>query len=178
MISLMVDPASVDGTMDYIDRIKQRIFEKVREGMREGMEYMAGEAVAAASAAGIQARTGQFFADIEKSPEVWEDPAYIHGQVDADSEMTSDGRKFQGYLGTALDAGFRVPATAKEGSKHSRHQGTSMVYQFLTSNGAMRFTTGHKKFTVRPHPFFLRAEEASQPTVLELIQMRIAEAAE
>ena len=167
MLVVTVTPQSVDQTIDYVERTKQRIFEKMREGMTEAMEGLAAEVVSEAGAAGIQARTGALFADILKSPRIRENAEAITGTVSTLSEMTSGGRKFRGYLGTALDEGFHVKAVKSKGP-----------YQFTAADGETFFTQGHIAFDIKPHPFLHRAKEAFTQPIMEIIANRVAEAFE
>jgi hypothetical protein len=166
VLQLAVTQRSIDSTAGYIERVKLRIFQKMREGMQEAMEGLAGEAVAQAGAAGIQAKTGALFADILASAKVRETPELIAGSVDAQSEMTSGGRKFKGYLGTALDEGFSVKAV--EGN----------LFQFTAPDGGTLYSRGHRAFDVKPHPFLRQAKEAFTAPIFDIIQARVAEAYE
>lgn len=166
MLQLAVEQRSVDSVAGYLERVKLRIFQKMREGMQEAMEGLAGETVFQASAAGIQNRTGQLFTDILNSPKVRETPELIVGTVTAASEMTSGGRKFKGYLGTALDEGFHVPAV------------TGKLFQFTSADGDTLYARGHTAFDVKPHPFLRRSKEAFTAPILEIIAARVAEAYE
>ena len=166
MLQVIIEQRSVDSVVGYVERVKQRIFQKMHEGMQEAMEGLATEAVSQASAAGIQARTGQLFSDILSSPRVKETPELVIGTVDAQSEMTSAGRKFKGYLGTALDEGFHVKAV--EGK----------LFQFTTANSDTFYSLGHTAFDVAPHPFMRQAKEAFTAPIMEIIAARVAEAYE
>jgi hypothetical protein len=78
--------------------------------------------------------------------------------------MTSGGRKFKGYLGTAIDEGFHVPAV--EGK----------LLKFTPAGAETRFTRGHVAFDVAPHPFLIRAKEAFASPIMQIIAARVAEA--
>ncbi len=164
MLQIIVEQRSVDTAVEYVERVKQRIFQKMREGMQEAMEGLAAEAVSQASGAGIQSRTGQLFTDILSSPRVKETAELIIGTVDAQSEMTSGGRKFRGYLGTALDEGFHVKAV--EGK----------LFQFTAANSSTLYSMGHTAFGVSPHPFLRQAKEVFSAPIMEIIASRVAEA--
>ena len=138
----------------------------MRQGMQEAMEGLAQEAVSQAGAAGIQSRTGDLFADILSSPKVKETPELVVGTVSAQSNMTSGGRKFKGYLGTALDEGFHVRAV--EGS----------LFQFTAASSDTFYSRGHTAFDVAPHPFLRQAKEAFTAPIMEIIAARVAEAYE
>jgi hypothetical protein len=166
MLQVVVERRSVDSAFAYMERTRQRIFQKMREGMQEAMEGLAAEAVSQATAAGIQPRTGQLFEDILASPKVRETAELIRGTVSAESDMTIGGRKFRGYLGTALDEGYNVPSF------------DSKVFQFTSADGNTFFTRGHVAFDVKPHPFLHRAKEAFTAPILEIIEAKIAEAYE
>lgn len=178
MLNVIIEQRSVDSVLDYVERTKLRIFAKMHEGMQEAMEGLAGETVYQASAAGIRSRTGQLFTDILSSPKVSETAELIFGRVTMKSEMTSGGRKFEGYLGTALDAGFTVPSAVPEGRKIDTRQGTAKVFEFMAADGESRFTFGHKAIHVKPHPFLHRAKEAYTAPILQIIESRVAEAYE
>jgi hypothetical protein len=165
MLQVIIEQRGVDTVVSYIERTKQRIFQKMREGMEEAMQGLAGEAVYQASAAGIHNKTGQLFTDILNSPKVGENADAIFGRVRTKSEMTSGGRKFEGYLGTALDEGFRVPATKK-----------TKVFQFAAADGDTIYSRGHVAFDVKPHPFLARAKEEFTAPIFEIIERRVAEA--
>jgi hypothetical protein len=166
MLQIVIEQSSVDGVAAYLDRVKLRIFANMKLGMQEAMEGLAAEAVTQASAAGIQARTGALFRDILESPKVKETAELIVGRVSAESEMTSGGRKFRGYLGTALDEGFHVSVV--EGK----------LFQFTPPGAETRFTRGHVAFDVAPHPFLSRAKQAFADPIMEIIAARVAEAYE
>jgi len=166
MLQLVVEQSSVDSVVGYVERVKLRIFEKMHQGMQEAMEGLATETVSQASAAGIQSRTGQLFTDILNSPRVKETAELITGTVNAKSEMTVGGRKFKGYLGTALDEGFHV--TAVEGK----------LFQFTAAGSDTFFSVGHTAFDVQPHPFMRQAKEAFTAPIMEIIAARVAEAYE
>jgi hypothetical protein len=164
MIQLIIEQRNVDEVGAYVERVKLRIFQKMREGMREAMDGLADETVSQAAGAGIQQRTGELFLDILASPRVRETPELIIGTVDAQSEMTSGGRKFKGYLGTALDEGYRVPAV----------QGN--LFQFTEASAETLYSRGHSAFDVKPHPFLNRAKEAFTAPIMEIINAAVAEA--
>ena len=166
MLQFVVEQRSVDSVVGYIERTKLKIFAQMKLGLQEAMQGLAGEAVSQASAAGIQARTGELFADILASPRVAETPELIVGRVSAKSEMTSGGRKFEGYLGTAVDEGFHVPAV------------TDMLLQFTPAGSETRFTRGHVAFDVAPHPFLRQAKEVFTDPIMQIIAARVAEAYE
>ena len=166
MLRLVVEQRSVDSVVGYVERVKLRIFAQMRLGMQEAMEGLAGEAVSQASAAGIQARTGALFTDILNSPRVKETPELITGTVRTQSDMTSGGRKFKGYLGTALDEGFHVRAVSGK------------LFQFTAANSDTLYSMGHVAFDVAPHPFLREAKEAFTSPIMEIIAARVAEAYE
>jgi len=166
MLQIIIEQRNVDSVVGYVERVKQRIFEKMRIGMREAMDGLADETVAQAGAAGIQPRTGELFLDILSSPKVKETPELIIGTVDTQSEMTSGGRKFKGYLGTALDEGFHVRAV--EGK----------LFQFTTADSDTLYSLGHTAFDVKPHPFLRQAKDAFTAPIMEIIEARVAEAYE
>jgi hypothetical protein len=166
MLQIIFEQQSVDSVVSYVERVKQRIFVQMRLGMQEAMEGLAGEVVSQASTAGIQARTGQLFSDILNSPKVRETAELIIGRVTAESEMTSGGRKFKGYLGTAIDEGFHVAAV--EGN----------LFQFTASSGGTLYSRGHTAFDVKPHPFLREARVAFTDPIMEIINARVAEAYE
>jgi hypothetical protein len=178
MLQLTVEQRSVDSVVDYVERVKMRIFAQMRVGMREAMEGLAAEAVSQASTAGIQMRTGQLFEDILNSPSVHETAELIVGGIGVKSDMTIKGRTFQGYLGTALDEGYTVPSAVPLSRKIDKAQGTAGVFQFIAANGDTRFTFGHKAIRVRPHPFLRQAKEAFTDPIMEIIAARVAEAYE
>lgn len=165
MLIIQAEPRSVDRVLDHVDEVKERIFAKMREGMQEAMEGLATEAVAQATAAGIQSRTGQLFEDILNSPKVRENAELIFGRVSTESEMTIAGRKFKGFLGTALDEGF-----------HVRSEHAKAPYQFTGSDGGTFYARGHVAFDVKPHPFLRRTKEAFTAPILQIIAAKVAEA--
>ena len=166
MLRVTIDPRSVDNVVDYVERTKLRIFQKMREGMREAMDGLADEAVSQAQSAGIQIRTGELFLDILASPKVKETEDLIIGSVSAQSEMTTGGLKFKGYLGTALDEGFKVPGV----------EGT--LFQFTEADKDTLYSRGHIAFDVKPHPFLRQAKEAFTAPIMEIIAAAVAEAYE
>jgi hypothetical protein len=166
MLQIVIEQSSVDSVDSYIERVKLRIFKQMRLGMKEAMQGLAAEAVGQASSAGIQARTGQLFADILASPKVRETTDVIVGRVSTQSEMTSGGRKFKGYLGTAIDEGFHVPAV--EGK----------LLKFTPAGAETRFSRGHVPFDVAPHPFLRRSKESFAAQIMQIIATRVAEAYE
>lgn len=168
MLQVTIEQRSVDSVVGYVDRMKLRIFQKMYEGMEEAMQAMAGEAVVEAMAAGIHSRTGQLFSDILSSPTVRETPELVIGRVTTKSEMAVAGRKFVGYLGTALDQGFHVPASRRSAGP----------YQFVSADGDTVYTRGHIAFDVKPHPFLRKTKEVFTSPILEIIERRVAEAYE
>ena len=166
MLQVIIEQRNVDSVVGYVERVKQRIFEKMRIGMREAMDGLADEAVTQAQGAGIHQRTGELFLDILSSPRVKETPELIIGTVGTQSEMTSGGRKFKGYLGTAIDEGFHVPAV--EGK----------LLRFTAANSDTIYSLGHTAFDVKPHPFLQKAKEAFTAPIMEIIESRVAEAYE
>lgn len=170
MLQLVIEQRSVDQVQGYIERTKLRIFEKMREGMQEAMEGLAGETVYQAAAAGIQNRTGDLFTDILNSPKVSESAEAITGRVSVLSEMTSGGRKFKGYLGTALDEGFHDPAVDP-----SKYKGP---FEFTSADGDTLYSRGHVAFDVKPHPFLRQAKESYTSPIMEIIEAAVAEAYE
>lgn len=166
MIGFEVDQRSVDGTVEYLGTVRQRIFAAVRGGMKEGMEGLAGTAVAEMGAAGIQSRTNQLAENILASPQIAEDKYAIKGRVSAKGKMKLKGRTFLGFLGTALDEGYRVPAVK------------CAMYQITKPDGETFWARGHVAFDVKPHPFLRRASESYAPTLIDIISARIREATE
>jgi hypothetical protein len=165
MLQVVIEQRSVDAVESYLEKTKQKIFQNMREGMLEAMQGLAGEAVYQAQAAGIRNKTGQLFTDMLNSAKVGENADVIWGRVNTKSEMTSGGRKFTGYLGTALDQGFRVPASKK-----------TKVFQFAAADGETIYARGHVAFDVKPHPFLHRAKEEFTTPIMEIIERRVAEA--
>ncbi len=178
MLQVIIEQRSVDQVVDYVERVKLRIFEKMREGMREAMDTLADETVSKMLGAGIEMRTGELALDILASPSVKETSELIVGTVSPKSEMKSGGRTFLGYLGTALDEGYTVPSAVPLGKKVGKGQGDAGVFQFTTSDGDTRYTFGHKAIRVRPHPFLHEAVEASRAPIMEIIAASVAEAYE
>lgn len=164
---MLIVTANPDGALDYLERTKQRIFAGMREGMQEAMDTLAGGAVQEAAAAGVRARTGQLFSDILASPRIRETADAIRGTISTASEMTSGGRKFKGYLGTAIDEGFHVRAVQARSP-----------YEFTDADGETFFTRGHIAFDVKPHPFLRRTKEAFTQPIFDIIEARVAEAIE
>ncbi len=164
MLQVVIEQRSVDQVEEYLEKTKLKIFAKMHDGMQEAMEGLAGEAVYQAMAAGIHARTGQLFTDMLNSAKVRETPELIIGRVTTKSEMTSGGRKFPGYLGTALDEGFHVPPVKGK------------LFQFTAASGETFYARGHAAFDVKPHPFLHRAREVFTAPIMEIIAARVAEA--
>jgi hypothetical protein len=166
VIGFEVDQHSVDQTVDYLDSVRLRIFAGVRSGMKEAMEGLAGTAVAEMGAAGIQSRTNQLAENILASPQIAEDKYAIRGRVSAKGKMKLKGRTFLGFLGTALDEGYHVPAVK------------CPMYQIVAPDGDTFWARGHVAFDVKPHPFFRAASESYAPTLIDIISARVREATE
>lgn len=178
MITLVLDPRSVDETVDYLEHSRQRILAAVKEGMLEAMEGLAGEAVAKFYEAGLKSQTGQTVENIEASPEVTSDEQRVRGRVSAERDITLGGRKSK-HIGLWFQEGYHVPEVRdrrKPGSRRRDHARAGDIYQFTEPDGSTFWTTGHKAFDVRPHPFLNPALEQYGPAISEIIQRRIDEA--
>ena len=163
MIAYQVDQASVDRTVEHLESVRLRIFAGVREAMQEGMQGLAETAVVEMGAAGIQRRTGSLAENILKSPKIFENRWSIMGRVTAKGKMKIGGREFLGFLGTALDEGYRVPPV------------TCAMHEIVAADGNTFWARSHVAFDVRPHPFLRPASAAYMPTLLDLIESRIHE---
>jgi hypothetical protein len=181
MLQLIVKQRSEDSVVGYVERVKQRIFQKMHEGMQEAMEGLAGEVIMRASADGIQARSGEFFEKIlESAKHVQETPDLIIGRVVAEDTL---GRK-EKHIGLWLIEGTHVPAT-KLSENGQRRKFNRKGYDFLlhkafmfTAGGATVWAAGHKAFDVRPRPILSEAKESFTPVIMQIIAARVAEAYE
>jgi hypothetical protein len=174
MLQLIVEQSSVDTAIEYIERVKQRIFEKMREGMQEAMEGLAAEAVTQASADGIQARSGAFFRGILESPSMLDNAEFIQGRVTVDD---TQGRRMK-HLGLWLVEGYHVPAVALANLKKNREFHRGDEFMFTASNGATVFSRSHAAFDVKERPFLHQAKEAFSSPIMQIIAARVAEAYE
>lgn len=181
MLQLVVESSSVDSTLEYVERVRLRIFEKMRLGMLEAMKGLAGEVISQASSDGIQARTGKLFEEILASAEhVRETPDLIMGRIVADNSL---GRK-QKHIGLWLIEGTHVPATKLSDSGQRRRFNASGNQLFLhkafmfTAGGATAWAAGHRAFDMKPHPFLSQAKAVFTEPIMEIIAVRVAEAYE
>lgn len=165
MIGYFVDQSSVDQTVEYLGTVRLRIFEQVRLGMAEAMEGLGATAIEQMAAAGIQSRTGKLEAGFEQYS-VRENRNVIVGLITPKRDMTIKGRTFPGFVGTALDEGFRVP------------QIEGKFLQFTSATGDTLYSRGHVAFDVAPHPFLRAASERFAPTLIDIITERVNAAVE
>jgi len=167
MLEIKVDQSSVDSTLDYMERVKQRILDGVRAGMAEGMQVLAANTVAEMAAAGIQNRTGALAANVLKSPRVTEDARFITGRVGAMALVKAKGgSEYYNNLGNILDIGAIEPVVQ------------SPMHQITEPDGDTFWARGHVAFDVKPHPFFRRAFQVSESPIMDIIRARVAEATE
>lgn len=169
MLDYFVDQASVDQTVEYLEAIRKRIFAEAKLGMAEAMDGLGAAAISGAASAGIQSRSGKLDEGFEWHRVVEYRDAIV-GEIEPRREMKLDGRTFEGFIATALDEGYVVPA--------SKATGTEKVFMFVTPDGEGRYTLGHKGFKVAPHPFLRAAVEGYEPTLIDIIQERVAAATE
>lgn len=165
MLTLNVDQSSVDQTVEYLETVRLRIFEQVRLGMHEAMDALGQVTVASMAAAGIVSRTGKLARGFETAT-VAENRSVIVGRLFGRRDMTIKGRTFEGFVGTALDEGYRVPEVADK------------VVKITKPDGETFFRRGHMAFDVKPHPFLRQASESFAPTLLDIIAERINAAVE
>lgn len=165
MINFVVDQSSVEQSLEYLEAVRQRIFAQVRLGMKEAMDGLGQTAIAEMAAAGIVSRTGKLAEGFEFSS-VRENRNVIVGQLWGRRDMTIKGRTFAGYVGTALDEGYRVPEVK------------DTLIRFTKAGEGTFYSRGHVAFDVEPHPFLRQASEAFAPTLIEIIAERIAAATE
>lgn len=156
MISLVLDQSSADGVNAYVDRVKQRIFERLHVGMQEEMTELAGAVLAQMPQAGIVSRTGKLATAIQSSPSVEETSEVIRGTVSADV-----GKK---HLGLWFQEGTHVKAVAGK------------LYGFTAPDGNTVFTRGHKAFDVKPHPILNPALDRMRQQIFNRLQQDVNEA--
>jgi len=160
-LEFKVDQNSVDQTLAHIEAVRLRIFANVKAGMQEAMEGLAAEAIDKMLAAGIQVRTGQLLENIGNSPQVRETAQFIKGRVSARREMKIGGRDFVGYVGAAIDEGYKVPAL------------DAKLFQFTEPDASTLFARGHRAFDVKPHPFLLASQQAFEAPIMDIIRARV-----
>lgn len=155
-VKLILDPASVDQAVDYLDQARERILAAIRSAMLEAMQGLAGAAAEQSLAAGIQRRSGDLIEAIEESPRVTETAQLIRGTVASDV-----GAK---HIGLWLEEGTRVPEVA----------GT--LFEFTEPEADTLYSRGHRAFDVKPHTFLNPALHEYETTITDLIQRAVDEA--
>ena len=166
MLEIKVDQSSVDSTLDYLERVKQRILDGVRAGMAEGMQVLAANTVAEMAAAGIQNRTRALAENVLNSPHLSENENSISGKVYAGARVKAKGGgMYSSNLGNILNMGFADPAVGNE-----------PMHQITAPDGYTSWARGHVAFDVKPHPFFRKALAVSESPIMDLIRARVAEA--
>lgn len=155
-VALVLDPASVTETTDYLEEAREKILAAVRTGMQEAMEGLAGEAVSMMSAAGIHQRTGELAENIEDSPKVTETKEVIRGTVSAERDITLGGRKSK-HVGLWMEEGYHVPEV------------TGKLFQFTDADWDTLYSRGHRAFDVKPHPFMDPALREYETTITQII---------
>jgi hypothetical protein len=155
-VTVILDPASVTQTTEYLEEAKYKILEAVREGMKEAMINLAWNVAGKLQGDPIITHTGGLLDAILNSPRVTETAELVRGTVSSDVNKK--------HIGLWLEEGTHVPAVLRT------------LYEFTEPDGETFFTHGHQAFDVKPHPFMNPALEESQPMILETIRTRIEEA--
>jgi hypothetical protein len=185
MISLFVEQASVDETVDHLQMVRERIFANIREVMEAGAPELAQMTVEAAAEEGIEERTGKYFASILASAMAYDNDVEIGAQVTTDSSMGQKGK----HIGIWLMAGFHEKAMKlsdtgqrRKYNKYSK-AGESFADSYLhrafgfQADGTLVWAAGHAAFSVRSRPFAREAQERWYPPLVEKMQEAIAAAA-
>ena len=155
-VDMVLDPSSVDETVDYLEQARERILQAIRDSMLEAMGGLSDEAVAEMTDVGIQNRTGEFVLELLASPKVTETKDVIRGTVSTDV-----GRK---HIGLWLEEGIHDPDVPGH------------LFEFTEPGGDSSFTLGHKAFDVKAHPFLNPALEHYESTITEIISDAVEEA--
>lgn len=163
-VAFVLDPASVDSTIAYIEEARERILQAIRQGMREAMEGLADTTVEQFYAAGLHSRSGQTVEAIEYSPKVSENATTIRGTVAAETNVTLGGRRSK-HIGLWMEEGTHVPEVK------------GVLYGFTEPGGNETFfARGHRAFDMQPHPFLNPALAAYETTITEIIEHKVDEA--
>ncbi len=153
MIQFTIDDT---GVQDYLVQTRENILAGIRVGMFEAMEGLAATVAGHTGGDPIVSRSGEFIAAVLSSPKVQENDSFIRGSV---SGLV--GRK---PMGLWFDEGTSVPAVAGN------------LFHFTASDGASVYTHGHGAFQVAPHPIMNPSLREYSPTILDIIQAKVAEA--
>jgi hypothetical protein len=155
-VKLVLDPASVTQTVDYLQQARERILAAIREGMQTAMDGLAWKVVDNMQGNPVMSRSGELLEEILTSPKVTETTEVIRGTVSSDV-----GKK---HLGLWLEEGTHVPAVQ------------SKLFEFSEPDAETLFTRGHRAFDVKPHPFLNPALREYETTITQIIQDAVAEA--
>ncbi|MBS1803515.1 MAG: hypothetical protein JST28_09110 [Acidobacteria bacterium] len=163
-VAFVLDPASVDETVAYIEEMRVRILQAIREGMKTAMEGLADTTIEEFYAAGLHSRDGQTVENIEYSPKVTETAAVIRGTVAAERDITLGGRKAK-HIGLWMEEGTHVPEVK------------GVLFGFTEPQGNKTlFSRGHKAFDMKPHPFLNPALAKYETTIGEIIEKAVEDA--
>jgi hypothetical protein len=160
-VAFVLDPASVDETIAYVEEARERILQAIRQGMREAMEGLADVSIEEFYAAGLKSRTGQTVENIEYSPKVSETSTVIRGTVAAEKDITLGGKKSK-HIGLWMEEGTHVPEVK------------DVLFGFTEPQGGKTFfTRGHRAFDMQPHPFLNPALAKFETTITDIIQQAV-----
>lgn len=173
-VQLVLDPASVTQTTEYVAQVQEQILAAIRAGMQEAMRGLAGEAVYQAQAAGIRAHTWALFNAILESPLVRETAETIRGTVGTEQNITVNGKDWgmQKHIGLWMEEGYSVPEVRHKyvgRGPNGGHLYAADIYQFTEPDGESFWTNGHRAFDVKPHPFLNPALAEYETTITQII---------
>jgi hypothetical protein len=152
-VRMVLDPASIDETVSYVEQTRERILDAIRTSMLEAMHDLAWNVADKLQGDPIVSRSGELLGAILASPSVTVKSESITGSVWSDV-----GEK---HIGLWLEEGTHVPAV------------DGKLFQFTEPDGKTFFTRGHRAFDVKPHPFLNPALHESETMIFELIQQAV-----
>jgi len=152
-VRMVLDPASVDETVSYVEQTRERILDAIRVAMLEAMHDLAWNVADKMQGDPIVSRSGELLGAILASPSVSVKSATITGSVWSDV-----GEK---HVGLWLEEGTHVKAV------------TGKLFQFTEPDGKTFFTRGHRAFDVKPHPFLNPTLHESETMITDLIQQAV-----
>jgi hypothetical protein len=148
-IQLVLDPASVTKTTEYVAQEQESILLAVRAGMQEAMQRLAWQVIDRMQGEPITSRSGALLGAILDSPKVTETAETIRGTVSSDV-----GAK---HVGLWLEEGTHVPEVQNS------------LFEFTEPDAQTLYTRGHRAFDVKPHPFLNPTLREYETTITQII---------
>jgi hypothetical protein len=159
----------VDATelLDHLEQTKKNIFAAIRGGMKEGMTGLGDIVASHLHGDPITTRTGGLLgvvvASSQAEPE--ETDIYIKGTVSG----VVKGKP----LDLWLEEGTKYPT---KGKKLDNYPKQFLIGRIAPATRESVIAHGHGAFRIEPHPLFNPSLEEDRPTILDIINRRIAEA--